>query len=194
MGVELGKPLYGATGQRFLQNKIPNYTNSSLGTTLTDAILNGLEGPKIARIKSGVQRVLDGADDLTEEEKCAEGAVRMHDLSLRSSNPPSVNDGLIGDTFRVLRETGTFSYPDSYYMLLAEVEKENAVEEIDDIKLNNLYAAYNYFMKHQGEISQEFMQTVNGMSIEEKVAYYVVSIGERILEQALAKTPRDIDE
>ena len=194
MGVELGRPVYGATGEKFLREKVANYKRSNLGVTLTGAILKGLDGKRIQSIQSGVQRVLDGADDLTVEEKCAEGAIRMHDLALRSNDPSSVNDRLMGDTFKVIRETGTFAYPDSFYELSSKYKTDERIEAINQNQSAKLKSAFNYFMQHQLEMSQEFTQNVNNMSSEELVAYYVASMGENSIEQIVAKNPRDIDE
>ena len=91
---------------------------------------------------------------------------------------------LVSQVIEKAAQSGTITKPDELEIKninsqLSERSKQTYGQHESDL----LNSTFDYYMSHQDEIPQKFYSQLSGHSIEEIIAYYVVSRGESDFER-----------
>ncbi len=194
IGMELGKPIFEGMGEEFLQSKITNYRKSGLGVALTKVLLNGLRGKRIERIYQGVEDVLEGKEDLSEEAKAAKLATEIYDGANKYRDRDKfrgVHTGVMSCVYEGTEQNERVctSHPESLEELRNVKSDKDRVRR-NPVRKSELENAYRYYMRRNDEIPEDFKKALEGYEKESIIAYYVASMREdKIHELYVEQTP-----
>jgi len=197
IGIELGKPIFEEIGEEFLKSKIPNYTKSGLGVALTRVLLNGLKGKRIEKIYKGVEDVLEGREEMSEEAKAAQIATEVYDNANKYKDQDEfrrIHTNCFSCVIKQMRtfKEGTIKYPEKLQELLDRKSDKDRIKR-NPIRKNELENGYRYYMLKFDEIPEEFKKTLEGYEKQEIVAYYVASMREDKIHELYVEQTQGIE-
>ena len=196
IGMELGKPIFEGIGEDFLKSKVPNYKKSELGIALTKVLLNGLEGKRIQRIYKGIEDVLEGREEMSEEANAAKLATMIYDGANKYRDRDEFRDmhtAALSGIYGGIEETGIISTDDPEILeILREKKSDKDRVRRNPIRKNELENGYRYYMSKFDEIPEAFRKALEGYSKQEVVAYYVASMREDRVHQLYIEQTQDI--
>lgn len=184
IGMELGKPTFGQIGEDFLKRKLPQYTNSGLGVALTKYMLHGLLIDRAKQIIAGVKRMLDGEAPQTNEERAAGLAIDLYMITHKVESKEDIYYVSLLSIARTAMETGDFSplFESNLYPRLKNMDPEKPLIRRTEQDKQALEDAFDYYMANFSLIDKDFLWALEGYSEVEIVAYYVMSLSERALQ------------
>lgn len=187
IGIELGKPNFEKLGQEFLAEHIPEYTKSGLAVALTKVMLHGISGERIDEICQGVEGVLEGKADVSEEAKAARMAITIYDLSSKFKDRNDFNGvstAALSRVFRATEKNGTVCTSDPEYLkLLSEFKSQRDVLTRNPKRKQEMNTTYKYFSTQFEKIPESFRVALDGYDTETIIAYYVASMREDEIHQ-----------
>lgn len=182
IGIELAKPIFEGIGEEFLQSKIPNYKKSGLGVALTRVLLSGLRGKRIERIYQGVEDVLEGKENISEEAKAAKLATEIYDGANKYRDRDEfrkIHTNCFYCALKQLRASkeDSIKYPEKLQELLDRKSDKDRVRR-NPIRKSELENGYKYYISNFSKIPEDFKKALGEYEKEAIIAYYVASMRE----------------
>lgn len=182
VGLELGKPNFEKMGQEFLAEHVPGYKTSGLAVALTKVMLHGLSGERIDEICQGVEGVLEGKSDVSEEAKAARMVITIYDGASKFKDRHDFNGAstaALSRVFEATEENKTVTISDHEYLrLLAEFKSQRDVLTRNPRRKQEMNTVFQHFAAQFEKIPESFRTALDGYDRGTIIAYYVASMRE----------------
>ena len=160
IGIQLAEPNFGKLGEEFLKKKLPKYNKSKLGVALTKVMLQGVKSQRVNEIYKGVEDVLNGKEEISEEGKAAQLANIIYNDAQKIKDPKERRSKYtlaITNALEGTKKNNTVSVEDvKYYDQMREKESEIKEKEISPEKTEEMEENYKYYNENFNKMPETF--------------------------------------